>query len=75
MKNKEIHLGMRPLFSMESNKDEVDAIISSLNMDILKDTVRFVIEQNGTVNAIEISTQKAISMGFINPYALKIYLK
>ena len=67
---------MLPVFIKDGTKPNYQILNINYNCsDGRGDLVRVTLEVGTKVDVIEISTQEAVDLGFINPYGLKDYCK
>ncbi len=67
-------LGVTPVTMFENRKPNYQILNINYNVsDGEGDYVRVTLEVGGKVDVIQISTQEAVHLGFINPYGLKDY--
>tara|TARA_R110002074_G_scaffold369913_1_gene544707 strand:+ start:235 stop:537 length:303 start_codon:yes stop_codon:yes gene_type:complete len=68
-------LGVTPLHWFDNEKPNYQVLSINFNTGGNHNLVRVCLQVGLKVNSIEISSQEAISLGFINPYGLKDYCK
>ena len=69
-------LGVTPVTMFENRKPNYQVLNINYNVSDGKgDYVRVTLEVGGKVDVIQISTQEAVHLGFINPYGLKDYCR
>lgn len=68
-------LGVTPTTMFENSKPNYQILNIKYNVSDGKGLVRVTLEVGTKVDVIEISTQEAVNLGFINPYGLKDYCR
>tara|TARA_R110000772_G_scaffold80500_1_gene171712 strand:+ start:52 stop:360 length:309 start_codon:yes stop_codon:yes gene_type:complete len=68
-------LGVTPLHWFDNDKPNYQVLNINFNVGGNHNLVRVTLQVSQKVESIEISSQEAVNLGFINPYGLKNYCR